>query len=139
MMIGTYQHTIDAKGRMFVPAPLRKQLGEEFYVTITGEDCLQIYSLEMWERALEKLRAMKQNEQKKLRQLFGSAAHCVPDGQGRIPIPQDLRDHAGLSKNVTIVGTGLYAQIWDAETYKPTQDKERSKESISEALKELDF
>ncbi|MCL2391492.1 MAG: division/cell wall cluster transcriptional repressor MraZ [Oscillospiraceae bacterium] len=139
MMIGTYQHTVDAKGRMFVPAPLRKQLGEEFYVTITGERCLQIYSLEMWQRALEKLSAMPQKNQRTLRQLFASAAHCVPDGQGRIPLPQDLRDYAGLSKNVTIVGTGLYAQIWDSEAYKPIQDIERSAESINEALEELDF
>jgi len=139
MMTGTYNHTIDAKGRMFVPANLRKLLGEEFYVTITGEKCLQIYSMDMWEKAKEKVAVMRQDQQKPLRPLFANAAHCVPDTQGRIPIPQMLRDHVGLTKNVTIVGTGLYAQIWDADTYMPIHEVESSPESLADALRTLDF
>jgi len=136
-MIGTYQHTIDAKGRMFVPSNLRKQLGEEFYVTISGEECLMIYSLEMWEVAMAKLRDTPQEFHFGLRQVFSSAAHCVPDGQGRVPLTQDLRDFAGLTKNVTIVGIGLYVQIWDSEKYKQKQLDERKPENIMEAIRKL--
>ena len=138
-MIGKYQHTIDAKGRVFVPAPLRKLLGEEFYVTICGEKCLQIYTLDKWEQYLEKLNSMKQNEQKQLRPIFSYAAHCVPDGQGRIQLPAHLRTHADLTKNVTILGTGNFVQIWDADTFAPIDEAESSPDNIAEALANLDF
>ena len=138
-MIGKYQHTIDAKGRVFVPAPLRKLLGEEFFVTICGEQCLQIYTMEMWEQYLDKLNALKQHEQKQLRPIFSNAARCVPDGQGRIQLPANLRTHAKLSKDVTILGTGKFVQIWDAELFAPIDESESSPENISEALQNLDF
>ncbi|MCL2366579.1 MAG: division/cell wall cluster transcriptional repressor MraZ [Oscillospiraceae bacterium] len=138
-MVGTFHHTIDAKGRMFVPARLRESLGDEFYVTICGESCLQIYSLEMWEAALAKLRTMPQEDQMELRPLFSNAAQCVPDGQGRIQLPQDLRDFVGLEKNVTIVGTGLYVQIWDSDTWKPTGEKEKGLDSVKAAIRKLNF
>jgi len=139
MFYGTFQHTVDAKGRMFVPARLREVLGQEFYVTISGEDCLMVYSQEMWNSALERLRSMSQEDQMALRPLFASAAQCAPDAQGRIPLTQDLRDFAGLKKNVTIVGTGLYVQIWDSEKYQPTENVEREKENIKAAIRKLSF
>ena len=137
MLIGTYNHTIDAKGRMFVPANLRKHLGDEFYVTISGDGCLYIYSLNMWERAMNKLMESQQENHFEISQLFASASHCVPDGQGRIPLTQDLRDFAGLSKNVTIVGIGLYVQIWDSEKYEEHRMNQRKPENIKEAIRKL--
>jgi len=138
-VVGTYNHTIDAKGRVFVPAPLRKLLGDEFYVTICGEECLQIYTMAKWEQYLEKLSALKQSEQKPLRPIFSNAAHCVPDTQGRIQIPQNLRNRGFLEKNVTILGTGTFVQIWDAEKYAEIEAAESTPDKISEALEQLDF
>jgi len=138
-LIGTFQHTIDAKGRLFIPARLRDELGEKFYVTISGEECLLIYSLDRWESALDKLKAMPLEDQMELRQVFASASKCELDGQGRIQLTQDLREHAELVKNVTIVGTGLYVQIWDSEKYKVVQDKERKRENIKVAMRKLNF
>jgi len=139
MFGGTYQHTIDAKGRMFIPSRLREDLGEKFFVTISSEDCLMIYSMERWESALDKMRTMPQEDQMALRPLFASAVQCTPDGQGRIQLTQDLREFAGLSKNVTIVGTGLYIQIWDADLYKTIEDNERQKDNIKNVIRKLSF
>jgi len=124
---------------MFVPARFRDLLGKEFYVTITPEQCLQIYPQDRWEAVLDKLRLMTQQEQRKLRQLFSKAVQCVPDAQGRIQIPQELRDRVGLVKDVTVVGTGLQAQIWDTETWKSIEEMEDDSENIEKAMEELGF
>jgi len=137
MLIGTYYHTVDTKGRMFVPANLRKALGDEFYVTISGDGCLYIYSLDMWQRAMEKLMESTQENHMEISQLFADAVHCEPDPQGRIPLSQDLRDFAEITKNVTIVGIGLYVQIWDSDKYKARQAEQRKPENIKEAIRKL--
>ena len=138
-MIGTFYHSIDAKGRLFIPALLREELGELFYVTISTEKCLMVYSKTMWAKALERLGAMPQAQQLKLRQLFTKAKECELDGQGRIQLPQQLRDFAGLEKNITIVGTGVYVQIWNSETYKPIEEEETTPESLRKVIEELEF
>ena len=138
-MIGTFYHTVDAKGRLFIPARLREELGDVFYVTISTEACLMVYSKARWDRALEKLEMMPQAQQIKLRQLFSKAAKCELDGQGRIQLPQKLRDFAGIAKNVTIVGTGVYVQIWDSVTYEPIEEEETTPENLKKVIEELEF
>jgi len=124
---------------MFVPARLREELGKEFYVTITPEKCIQMYPLARWEDALDKLRLMSQKEQRSLRPIFAKAAHCVPDSQWRIQLTPELREHGNLAKDITIVGTGLYAQIWDSEAYKLVEEKENNPENIEQAMEDLGF
>ena len=112
-MTGIYQHTIDAKGRLFMPAKLREELGDTFYVTLSVEKCLSAYSAESWDAFMAKIRTMSKMNQIKMRPLFSHAAKCELDTQGRILIPQALRDFAGLTKNVTVVGNGDCAELWD--------------------------
>ena len=81
-MTGIYQHTLDAKGRLFIPAKLREELGETFYVTISPEKCLSAYSQENWKGISEKAAAMSNVQQRKVRPLFAYAARCDLDGQG---------------------------------------------------------
>ena len=138
-MIGKFNHSIDAKGRLFIPARLREELGVVFYVTVSFEECLTVYSLERWENAKEKLKALSQSAQMELRPIFSNAQKCELDGQGRIQLSQNLRDSAGLTKDVTIVGTGIYAQIWDSETYKPVEEKERNRENLKNIIEKYDF
>ena len=138
-MYGKFQHTIDAKGRLFIPARLREKLGDSFYVTISWETCLTIYSVERWENAEEKLKAMSQTAQMEMRSIFSNAAYVELDSQGRILLPQALREHACLKKNVTIVGTGLYVQIWDSETYKPIEDEEMNRENLKNVIDKYGF
>ena len=138
-MYGKFQHTIDAKGRLFIPARLREKLGDSFYVTISFENCLTIYSTERWMKAEEKLETMSQTAQMELRPLFSNASHVDLDGQGRIQLTQNLRDAADLKKNVTIVGTGLYVQIWDAEAYKLVEAEESNRENLKNVIEKYNF
>ena len=138
-MYGKFQHTIDAKGRLFIPARLREKLGDKFYVTISFEKCLTIYTNERWHKAEEKLETMSQSAQMELRQLFSNASEVELDGQGRIPLTKDLREFAGLEKNVTIIGTGLYVQIWNSDTYKEIEDKERDSSNLKDVIEKYGF
>lgn len=138
-MNGKYQHTIDSKGRVFIPFRLRDKLGAKFYVTISFEECLTIYSAERWSKAEEKLASMPQTAQMELRPLFSNASEVELDAQGRIALTQNLREYAGLGKNATIVGTGLYIQIWDSEKYKGVEVKERDRENLRNVIEKYEF
>ena len=138
-MYGKYEHTIDAKGRVFIPSKLREKLGKEFFVTISFEDCLTIYSLDRWTQAEEKLEGLSQTAQMELRPLFSNASPVELDAQGRIALTQNLRRTVGLEKDVTIVGTGLYVQIWDSEKYKRIEEREMNRENLKSVIDKYEF
>jgi len=138
-MTGNYDHKIDAKGRLFIPSTLRDELGELFYVTISDEDCLNVFSHESWERILEQNRARPMKEQRRFRMFFSNASKCELDSQGRFPLSQKLRDRIGLKKDVTVVGAGTFVQLWEPETYRIVAEQEAKPENIAEVLDELDF
>jgi MraZ protein len=138
-MTGIYEHSLDAKGRLFIPARLREELGEIFYVTLSMEKCLTAYSSESWNKFMEKIKAMPKVKQIKMRPLFAHAAKCELDGQGRILLPQSLRDFAGLTKNVTVVGSGECAEFWDSDAWNNVDAAETTPENIAEVFTELDF
>ena len=116
-MTGQFSHNIDAKGRLFIPASLRKELGQTFHVTVGQDHCLSVYSDESWAAFMARLKELSYNEVKKLRALFAYAADCEPDSQGRILIPAKLREYAGLTKEVVVVGSFDRAEIWSAERW----------------------
>ena len=136
-MTGEYQHTIDSKGRIFVPAKLREQLGSEFYVTISMDKCLSLYSGESWKQFSERVNAMTYVQQRRMRPLFDCASRLELDAQGRILLPQNLRSFAGLAKNVTIVGCNNHAELWDSEEWANVSQAEVTPENIAEVMKEL--
>ena len=136
-MTGEYQHTIDSKGRIFVPAKLREQLGSEFYVTISMDKCLSLYSGESWKQFSERVNAMTYVQQRRMRPLFVYASRLELDAQGRILLPQNLRSFAGLAKNVTIVGCDDHAELWDSEEWANVSQAELTPENIAEVMKEL--
>ncbi len=138
-LTGIFFHNIDAKGRLFIPARLREELGEVFYVTLSMEKCLTAYSSESWNVFMEKIKAMPRVRQIKMRPLFSHAAKCELDGQGRILLPQALRDFAGLTKNVAVVGTGECAEFWDADVWSSIDMAETTPENIADVFTELDF
>ncbi|MEG1878214.1 MAG: division/cell wall cluster transcriptional repressor MraZ, partial [Pseudoflavonifractor sp.] len=96
---GTYEHGIDAKGRLFFPAKLREQLGDILYLTMGVDGCLAIYPQETWNTFTEKFASLPMSQSKVMRPLFASASRCEPDSQGRIVLPQNLRKYAGLEKD----------------------------------------
>lgn len=137
-MFGTYKHTIDAKGRLCIPASLREDLGETFYVTLWMEQCLVAHTKESWDKLMEKYNAMTAREQKRMRPILAHAAKCEVDGQGRIILPQELREHVGLKKNVAVVGMGGRAEIWDAEQRAEIDADETKLENLEEIFMELE-
>ena len=138
-MTGAYQHSIDAKGRLFIPARLREELGETFHVTLSMEKCLSAYSNESWDRFMEKIKAMPKAKQIKMRPLFSHAIKCELDSQGRILLTQALRDFAGLKKNVTVVGVGENVEFWDSDAWAEVDEVETTPDNIADVFKELDF
>ena len=138
-MTGEFQHNLDAKGRLFIPARLREELGEVFYVTLSMDRCLSAYSGESWRNFSDKVNAMSYVKQRKMRPLFAYAARCELDAQGRILIPQNLRDYAGLTKSVTVVGCNNHAEFWDSAAWAAQNAIEMTPESIAAAMEELDF
>jgi len=138
-MTGEYQHSLDSKGRIFIPAKLREELGEVFYITISMDKCLCVYSMENWRTLSDKVSAMPYIQQRKMRPLFAHAAKCELDSQGRALIPQHLRAFAGLVKGVTVVGCNNHAELWDSESWASVFAFETTPENIAAVLEELDF
>ena len=116
-MFGKYKHTVDEKGRLFVPSKLREELGNTFYVTLGLDHCLSVYTESGWQAILDKYNALPIVQARKMRFLFANAAKCEPDKQGRFLIPAELRQYAGLSNEVTFIGQGGHAEIWDSAAY----------------------
>ena len=116
-MYGKYKHTVDPKGRLFVPSKLREELGDAFYVTLGLDHCLSVYTEAGWQGILDKYNALPISQARKMRFLFANAAKCEPDKQGRILLPAELRGYAGLKDSAVILGFGDKAEIWDADTY----------------------
>ena len=136
-MTGQFSHSIDAKGRLFIPASLRKELGQTFHVTVGQDHCLSVYSDESWAAFMARLKELSYNEVKKLRALFAYAADCEPDSQGRILIPAKLREYAGLTKEVVVVGSFDRAEIWSAERWAAIEDEAFSSGALEQAMAEM--
>lgn len=110
---GQYVHSIDDKNRLFVPVKHREQLGESFMITHLVDKCLSVYSMEEWEKLTDKISALPQVKARDvLRFVFASAVEVQPDKQGRVVIPQELREYAQIDKNVVFIGAGKHAEIW---------------------------
>ena len=138
-MTGQYQHTIDAKGRLFIPAKLREELGDTFYVTISDEACLTVYSEERWEQFRKQFDEAPYSQARAMRVLFALAAKCEPDAQGRILLPQKLRALKHLEKDVTVVGVGSHAEIWSTDAWNELESAELDPEKLGAAMKALGF
>ena len=138
-MTGGYEHTLDSKGRLSIPVRLREELGNVFFVTLSMDKCLSAFSSESWQALTDKVNAMPYVKQRKMRPLFAHAAKCELDAQGRILIPQNLRDYAGLTKDVTVVGCNNHAEFWDSESWAAVNVIETTPESIASAMEEMEF
>ena len=138
-MTGQYQHTIDAKGRLFIPSKRREELGETFCVTMGLDSCLSVYSDASWARFTEKFESLPYTRTKAMRPLFANAAKCEPDAQGRILLPQKLRAYAGLEKDVVVIGVATRAEIWNAERWAALEEAELNPENLAAVMEELGF
>ena len=138
-MTGTYEHSIDAKGRLFIPAKLREELGVTFYLAMGVDECLAIYPQETWNRFTVKFASLPMSQSAAMRPLFANASKCELDSQGRIVIPQKLRKYAGLEKDAVIIGVNDRAEIWSAETWNAREEEEMTPEKMKACLAALGF
>lgn len=123
MFMGEYSHSIDAKGRLIMPAKYREQLGSEFVVTKGLDGCLFVYPQEEWQSIETKFREVPlttKDARKFSRFFFAGAAACEIDKQGRILLPSVLREFAGLEKDVVLVGVLNRIEIWDKAKWEET-------------------
>ena len=138
-MTGTYEHNIDAKGRLFIPAKLREELGVTFHLAMGIDQCLAIYPQETWARFTEKFASLPMSQSKSMRALFANAAKCELDSQGRIVIPQKLRRYAGLEKDAVIIGVNDRAEIWAADAWQAQEEEEMTPEKMAACMAALGF
>ncbi len=141
MLMGEYQHSIDAKGRIIVPSKLREQLGEKFVVTRGLDGCLFGYPLSEWaklEGKLDEMPLSKKDARTFVRFFYSAATECEIDKQGRINIPNTLKNHADLTKNCVIIGVSNRIEIWDEERWNEfSQEAEENFDTIAESM--IDF
>lgn len=139
MLLGQFEYNLDAKGRVFVPSKLKESLGENFVLAKSMDPCIAIYSKEMWENYVSKLSALPEMKARGIRRfVFSTAIEASADSQGRVLVTQPLREYAGLEKEVTIIGNGDHAEIWNSEKYREYMEAQ-SVESMVDTLMEFGF
>ncbi|MEI3610992.1 division/cell wall cluster transcriptional repressor MraZ [Pseudogracilibacillus sp. SO30301A] len=143
MFMGEYQHNIDMKGRMIVPAKFREGLGESFVLTRGLDKCLFAYPMEEWkilEGKLKKLPLTKKDARSFTRFFFSGAVECEVDKQGRINIPQTLRNYSKLEKECVVIGVSGRVEVWAKEIWEDYfTESEESFAEIAENLLDFDI
>ena len=120
MFFGTYAPRLDEKSRLVLPAKFREQLADGLVITKGQERCLCIWSLAEFRSVTEQLRQAplaSRAARDYTRVLFAGASDEVPDKQGRISLPQNLRDYAGLDRDCAVIGAGRRIEVWDAAAW----------------------
>ena len=139
MFMSEYNHTIDAKGRLIIPSKFREVLGEEFVVSKGMDGCLFVYANEDWsafEQKLTSLPLINKEARKFARFFLAGASQVEVDKQGRILIAANLREFAGLDKEVVLVGVGSRIEIWSLEKWEG-MDFDDDMDDISAAMESL--
>lgn len=134
MFLGEYQHSLDAKGRVILPAKFRDQLERGAYIA-KADGCLSVFPLDEFTQIAEDVRAKARESRARreaARTFFAGATEVVPDKQGRIAIPQHLREYGGLERDVVVAGLYSRLEIWDSAKWRAREragDESLSSES----------
>lgn len=141
MFYGEYQHSVDQKGRVIVPSKFREGLGESFIVTKGLDNCLFAYSSDEWTNLENKLKALPFTDKDVrafVRFFFAGATECEVDKQGRILIPQNLREYAKLEKDIYVIGVSTRVEIWDKSSWESySGDDNIGADKIAEKMAQL--
>ncbi len=141
MFIGEYSHSIDAKKRLSLPSRVRGELGSRVVVTRGLDRCLFIYPMKTWESIAEKLGGMPVGEsgtRSFVRLMLAGAVEVDMDSQGRVLIPEYLKEYAGLSRDVMVIGLWNRLEVWDESRWSSYRNEaEENSEKIAEELGKL--
>lgn len=139
MLIGEYEHSLDVKGRMIMPAKFRDDIGDNFIVTKGLDGCLFAFSKEEWTKFEEKLSTLpisNKDARSFTRFFFAGAIDCELDKQGRFLISSNLREFAGFIKDVVIVGMNSRIEIWSKEKWEDCNNN-LSADDVAEKMEML--
>lgn len=143
MFMGEFQHSVDDKGRMIIPAKFRDALGSAFVMTRGLDQCLFVYPMSEWavmEQKLKALSLMKSDARAFTRFFFSGAVECELDKQGRVNIPSNLREHAKLDKDCVVIGVSTRVEVWSKEAWESySRLSEDSFNEIAEKLVDFNF
>ncbi len=143
MFMGEYQHSIDEKGRIIIPARFRELLGSSFVITRGLDSCLFVYPMSEWgmmEHKLKSLSLMKSEARAFSRFFFSGATECQWDKQGRVNVPAVLRQYAKLDKDCAVLGVSNRVEIWNKELWERyCEESEGSFNEIAEKLVDFNF
>lgn len=147
MFVGKYHNSIDGKSRVIVPAKFREELGAKCIIAKALERCLTIYPVEQWERfAEEKLEILPTGNpqaRKLKRHFYSSAAECDVDKQGRLTIPQELKEYAGIEKDLITVGSNKTIEVWSRELWSHELDPDTGElmnaSQLAESMEQYGF
>ena len=138
MLIGEYEHSLDVKGRLILPAKIREDMGDKFIVTKGLDGCLFGFSQNEWINFEEKLKTLpltNKNARDFVRFFLSGATECEIDKQGRFLIAGNLREYANLEKDAIIIGVGTRIEIWNREKWKSyNSDENISADEIAENM-----
>ena len=138
MLIGEYEHSLDVKGRLILPAKIREDMGDKFIVTKGLDGCLFGFSQNEWTNFEEKLKTLpltNKNARDFVRFFLSGATECEIDKQGRFLIAGNLREYANLEKDAIIIGVGTRIEIWNREKWKSyNSDENISADEIAENM-----
>jgi len=138
MFIGEYQHTLDPKGRLILPAKFRDALSDGLVMTKGFENCIFIFSRAEWPKVEDRFRSLallKKQARQLSRFFFSGTAEEVPDKQGRVMIPSNLRDHADLEKDAVVIGVANRLEVWSRKNW--DEYSSLAKESYEETAEDL--
>ncbi len=141
LFLGSFQHNIDKKGRVFIPSKFRDELGEEFIISqdISGKRCLCVYSMKEWESFVAKIDSLPNTKSSTVKRfLFANAFNVEFDAQGRILVPNNLREYACLEEKADILGVNNKVEIWNTALW-TEECQNNTPESIADIMAELDF
>lgn len=143
MFVGEYYYSIDGKGRLVLPPKFREHLNKEVVISRGLEKCLWIYPKKEWEAWAEKLMKLplaQANTRAFVRLMMSGAHHADIDAQGRILVPEPLRQYALIGRRVAVIGLYSRIEVWDAEKWQSYQNRtEEESGDIAEKLGELGF
>ena len=139
MLLGEYEHTLDDKNRLTLPAKFREAFAGGVVVTRGMDGCLSVFTREAWDEfvrvRLEGLNTFSKEARQMTRFMFAGAAEAEPDRQGRVMLPPALIQHAGLDKEVVVAGVRDHVEIWDRAAWREQlKDVEGSVELVAERL-----
>jgi len=140
MFIGEYEHALDSKNRIIVPAKFREELGNKFILTKGLDGCLYAYPLSEWktlEEKMKKLPLTNKNARAFVRFFFSGANEMELDKQGRVLIPQSLSEYAAVKKEIVSIGVSNRVEIWSKENWEEYNNSNIDFDDIAEQMSEL--